>query len=60
MKVCPLFEKRMKQLQGKIKAVDGREPSMTKLSEQIAKSSSWEEVEKSILKKDKILNVRFD
>lgn len=60
----PEFLKRLKQLQGKIKAISGEEPSITELTNQIIKFPEFENLERKIVEKDKDninkIKIKFD
>ena len=60
--VSPEFQKTLKMLQGRIKALKGKEPSLTDLTERIVKSPAFKEVEKQIMENNIRINfkVRFD
>jgi len=45
----PEFRKRLRQLQGKIKATNGKEPSLTELTDEMIKVPAFEDVEKQLL-----------
>lgn len=48
----PEFIKKLKKLQGKLKAETGIEPSLTDLTKEIVSFTEFEDIENQILKKD--------
>jgi hypothetical protein len=60
----PEFLKRLKQLQGKIKAINGEEPSITELTNQLVKLPDFDNLEKQLIDKDNQnvnrLKIKFD
>lgn len=51
IKADPEFRKKIKQLQGLIKAKNGEEPSINLLTKEILKAPAFVDVEKQILEK---------
>jgi hypothetical protein len=57
----PDFIIRLKKLQGKIKATNGIEPSLTDLTDKIVKCPAFEELEKQILNNNNdLIKIKFD
>lgn len=57
--ISPKFLVRLKQIQGKIKAQKGIEPSLTKLADDIISTTAFEEVEKQIVNGNSGVNINF-
>lgn len=57
LQVSPLFEQRLKKLQVQIMKRDGKNISLRDLTEDIATSVNFEDVEKNLLKKISELDI---
>jgi len=55
----PNFIKKLRQLQGKIKARDGIEPSLTDLTEEIVRVPAFIDVENQIMNDNSLFNIRI-
>ena len=60
----PEFLKRLKQLQGKIKSINGEEPSITQLTNELIRLPEFDDLEKKLIENDKNnigrLKIKFD